>query len=439
MRIVSIRKAFLLFCLVCFLLIPLESQDFPMNIISVENSQMTKKKLREMHLDILMEWNDKIFIHASIGDLQRLQEENILYDFETQDLHLSTSSTANLNGSVNGAYHSYAELERDLISLQESYPELAKLRDIGDSLEKRNIYALKISDNVQAEESSEADILFLGCHHAREWISLEIPLMLGKYLVEHYNRNPRIKELVDQAEIWIVPLVNPDGLEYSIHFYRYWRKNRRNNNDGSFGVDPNRNYGFKWGVDNEGSSNDPSSDIYRGVSPFSEPENQAVRALFRNNQFQVLASYHSYSQVILFPWGYTYEPSEKHELLYEMAETMSSLMETVSGRFYGFEQAGADFYLTNGDTTDWSFGTYRIPSFTVELPPVDQIHGGFFNVEEEIQVIFDENLPAMLYLIEWAVEQKRQGNIPREQNSLRKSFRNDRHNSHTHITQEKGK
>jgi len=83
---------------------------------------------------------------------------------------------------------------------------------------------------------------------------------------------------------------------------------------------------------------------------------------------------------------------------------MSGLMQSVNGNIYEYGQAGADLYLTNGDTTDWTFGTYGIPSYTVELPPIDQAHGGFFNAEEDIQPIFNENLPAMLYLIDWSVQ-----------------------------------
>ena len=93
----------------------------------------------------------------------------------------------------------------------------------------RNIYALKISDNVQIEEEERIRSHHPGCHHAREWISVEVPFYVAKHLLENYSTDAHIRGLVNQSEIWIVPLVNPDGLEYSIHFYRYWRKNMRNN------------------------------------------------------------------------------------------------------------------------------------------------------------------------------------------------------------------
>ncbi|MCK4495810.1 MAG: zinc carboxypeptidase, partial [Candidatus Aminicenantes bacterium] len=375
------------------------------DIISVDKNQTILEKLWGMNLDLLMERNGKIFIVASIDDLIKLEEKNIAYTLETQNFYPLKQENITIQSGINGAFHSYKEIEQDLLAIESAYPNLARVIDIGDSLENRNIYALKISDNVQMEED-EAGVLFLGCHHAREWISVEVPFLIGKYLVENYATNSEIKELVDQSEIWIIPLVNPDGLEYSIHFYRYWRKNMRDNGDGSYGVDLNRNYGFKWGYDNAGSSPIPFSGTYRGKSPFSEPETQAIRDLFTQKNFQALITYHSYSQVILYSWGYTKEPSYNNGLLANLAKEMSALMEPVNGRLYEYGQAGDFFYLTNGDTTDWSFGVYGIPSYTIELPPVDQIHGGFFNAEEDINSIFNENLPSALYLIDWAIQQK---------------------------------
>jgi hypothetical protein len=188
--------------------------------------------------------------------------------------------------------------------------------------------------------------------------------------------------------------------------YRYWRKNRRDNGDGSYGVDLNRNYGFKWGYDDEGSSPQSNSYTFRGPAPFSEPETQAIRRLCEQHLFQAMISYHNYSQLILYPWGYTSEPADQKALLHKLGQEMSELIEPVNGRYYEAAQSGVSLYLSNGDTTDWALGIIGIPSFTVELPPVDIFHGEFFNSEEDIQSIFNENLPAMLYLAEWALEQK---------------------------------
>jgi murein tripeptide amidase MpaA len=307
---------------------------------------------------------------------------------------------------INGAYHSYLELEADMFALQHRYPDIVKVFDIGDSLEKRNLYAMKISDNVLVEED-EPEVLFLGCHHAREWISVEVPFLMGKYLAENYAADPAVKRFVDQSEIWIVPLVNPDGLEYTIHGYRLWRKNRRDNGGGDYGVDLNRNYGYKWGLDNLGSSANPASEVYRGSAPFSEPETRSVRDLYLKKNFQALISFHSYTQLILYPWGYTKQPPDGAATLKEIAAEMSARIQAVSGRLYEYGQSGDSLYLTNGDVTDWAFALSGIPAYTIELPPIDWASGGFFNRQEDIDPIFQENLPAIAYLIDRAIRDYR--------------------------------
>lgn len=400
-RKISLQIIFILFLVT--ILYPAEYDSA--EVISIEKNTENIEKLKGTNLDFLMEWGNRIFIIIKPDDLIKLRDRDIPYLIETNSFYPSAGQSISIQTRVNGAFHSYSELESDLMALQESYPLLAQVIDIGDSIENRNIYALKISDNVHMDEA-EASVIFLGCHHAREWISLEVPFLIGKHLLENYDTNSEIKRLVDQCEIWIVPLVNPDGLEYSINFYRYWRKNMRDIGDGNYGVDPNRNFSYMWGFDNEGSSANTYAEDYRGKAPFSEPETQAIRDLFIQNNFQALISYHSYTQVILYPWGFKYEPPIDDSVMNFMAAEMSSRMQAVNGRVYSYGRAGDSLYLTNGDTTDWSYGVYGIPSFTIELPPIDRLHGGFFNPEQDIQSIFAENLPAALYLIDWTIQQK---------------------------------
>jgi len=372
-------------------------------IISIAKSISLADKIDALDLDLLGEWNGKVYVLAGPADLEKLEKENIAYIPETPRSYPPSSPVLFPQGGINGAYHSYLELETDMLVLQQKYPNIVKVFDIGDSLEKRNIYAMKISDNVALEED-EAEVLFLGCHHAREWISVEVPFLLGKYLAENYATDPDIKRLVDQSEIWIVPLVNPDGLEYTIHVYRYWRKNRRDNGKSNFGVDINRNYGYKWGIDNAGSSPNPASEVYRGTAAFSEPETRAVRDLFLSKDFQAMISFHSFSQVILYPWGYTKLPSDKDAQMKEIAAEMSAKIQAVNGRLYDYGQSGTSLYLTNGDVTDWTFAMTGIPSYTIELPPIDEIGGGFFNRQEDIDPVFRENLAAMTSLIEHSIQ-----------------------------------
>jgi len=374
-------------------------------LVSVPNAPGIENRLKPLGLDVLAAWKDRVYIVAGDADLRSL--ENAALSFRPElGRTLSPGSVAAASGGLNGAYHTYKELEADLLALQQKYPAIAKVFVLGESLEGRRIYALKISDNVEREEA-QAQVLILGCHHAREWISVEVPFLWGKYLAENYATNPEVKRLVDRSEVWIVPLVNPDGLEYTIHAYRYWRKNRRDNGGGQFGVDLNRNYEYKWGLDAVGSSADPSSAIYRGAAPFSEPETRAVRDLFLKKDFRALVSYHSFSQVILYPWSYTDLPSDRDAELRDIAVEMSDRIKAVNGRLYKPGQSGKDLYLSNGDTTDWTFGLSGIPSYTIELPPIDELLGGFFNREEDIAPIFQENLPALIYLLDRTVQNYR--------------------------------
>ena len=377
-------------------------QEGPVEIISVPMTADARRALRGMDLDLLMERDGRIFIVAGRDDLLRLSARGVSFLIDTGNFAPARPAELRLAGGINGAYHSYKELEADLESLESAHPSIVDLHTIGTSLENRHIYAVKISDNVDRDEE-EPGVLFLGCHHAREWISVEVPLLLARRLAEGYEDDPAIRDLVDRSEIWIVPLLNPDGLEYSINVYRYWRKNRRANADGTFGVDLNRNYGYMWGRDNQGSSDWPDAEDYRGVSAFSEPETRAVRDLFLSRSFLAVVSYHSYSQSILYPWGFADIPTGRDEFLRGLGLEMAGLIETVNGRSYACGPAASSLYLTNGDLADWTFGVSGIPSYTIELPPADIQRGGFFNPEGEIEGVFRENLPAMLRLARFAV------------------------------------
>lgn len=373
------------------------------DIVSVATAPGLAARLAGEGFDLLAEHEGRIFLTTGPAERLRLASLGLAFAYETDRFRGAAlaSAEASAAGGINGAYHSYLECEADLQDLERAHPERARLFTLGASLEGRNISALRISDNPGADEA-EPGLMVLGCHHAREWISVEVPLLFARHLLENCDRDADIRGLVDGSEIWIVPLVNPDGLEYTIHAYRYWRKNRRLNADGSFGIDLNRNYGAAWGYDDEGSSPTPSSEVYRGAGPFSEPETAAVRDLFLRRDIRALVSYHSYSQVILYPWGYVDAATGKEAEFDRLAAAMSGLMSAVNGRVYGYGRAASALYTTNGDLTDWAYAMTGIPAFTVELPPFDILHGGFFNAETDIAPVFRENLPALLYLARYA-------------------------------------
>ncbi|MGZ5453584.1 MAG: M14 family metallopeptidase [Candidatus Aminicenantales bacterium] len=372
-------------------------------VVSIAAKDFVAAGLGRKGFDLLMEKNGRVFFVASPGEIAALAALRVSTVIETARFLQQAGQGLSAGGGINGAFHSTLELETDLRTLERDHPGLASLHEIGETLEKRKIYALKISDNASLDEHEPA-VLFAGCHHAREWISVEVPYLFGQYLLENYDLSQEVRALVDASEIWIVPIANPDGLEYSIHVYRYWRKNRRANADGTYGVDINRNYGYAWGSDNVGSSGQPGSDVYRGTGPFSEPETAAIRDLFLVHDFRAMISFHSFAQDILFPWGYTTDAAPTDAELGAIAGTMAGLIAGVHGSVYSYGEGSRLLYLTNGDTVDWTYSIAGAPSYTIELPPVDIDHGGFFNDEAAIGAIFEENLPAMLYLTRYAID-----------------------------------
>jgi len=381
-------------------------------IVSVAVRDFASARLRRAGLDLLMEKGGRVYIVASPGDLAALNARRIPFTDETLRLRQASLRGLSAAGGINGAFHDALETEAELRALEAGYPELASVREIGQTLEKRKILALKISDNAASDEREPA-LLFVGCHHAREWISVEVPLLFGRYLLQSYATDPAVRALVDESEVWIVPIANPDGLEYSVRVYRYWRKNRRANADRTFGVDINRNYGYAWGFDDVGSSGQPASEVYRGTAAFSEPETAAIRALVLGLDLRAMISFHSFGQDILFPWGFTTQAAPTDAELRTVGRAMAGLIEGVNGRPYLFGEASSALYLTNGDTVDWTYSLAGAPSYTIELPPVDIDHGGFFNDEAAIGAIFEENRPAMLYLIRYGIDHPRSLDIRR--------------------------
>jgi carboxypeptidase T len=298
-----------------------------------------------------------------------------------------------------GAFHNYSRLLADLQSLQELHSDAFKVVSIGKSVEGKDLLAIHINTNTNelaSGQSTKPGAIFMGGHHAREHLSVEIPFKLAKYLMDN-RRSPVISKLLDSRDIWIIPMVNPDGAEFDIATgkYAYWRKNRRDNQDGTFGVDLNRNYGFHWGTG--GSSKVTGSQTYRGPSEFSEPETQAIRDFVRSHtNTKVLLTFHTFSELILYPWGHTHDDiTNKQDLAVfkKMAQTMSKWN-------HYKPEASSDLYTTSGDTVDWAYGELGIFAFTFEMSPSKWAGSkGFYPGVKMIDRAFNDNLQPCLYLL----------------------------------------
>lgn len=291
-----------------------------------------------------------------------------------------------------GIYHTLQEMIDELHDIHEAYPEITQLQIIGQSYEGRDIWAIKVSDNAQVEED-EPEILYLANLHAREVITPEILFHFLNHLVDHYGSDETVTEIVDTRQIWMIPTTNPDGHVYIENENPWWRKNRRLNDNGTYGVDLNRNFGYRWGYDHIGSSPYSSSNTYRGTAPFSEPETQVIRDFVCDHHFVVALSYHSYGNMWLYPWGYIPENTHHHAIFDTLA--------TTAVQYNGYEAGNAAngvIYTTNGDTDDWAYGEteekYRFFSFT---PEVGHESDGFWPSESRVPYLVEENLQPNLY------------------------------------------
>jgi hypothetical protein len=306
-----------------------------------------------------------------------------------------------------GLYHTYSEAVAEMSAYAASHPSIAMLDTIGTSIEGRPIVGIKISDQVGVDES-EPEALIVGCHHARELMSVEVPLYVMRRLLDDYATDPVIHALVDSRQIWIIPVVNPDGFVYVENHSGgssggWWRKNRRPNADGTIGVDLNRNYGFEWGHDNIGSSPTPSNEVYRGTGPFSEPETAALRAFVDARHFTVSVSFHSYGNLVLYPWGYDALDTPDHPVFSALADSMA----LQNGYRAGNPKSNA-IYLTNGDMDDWVYGEQAekppIYGYTFE---VNSSADGFDPAESLIGPTCQSNWGPVLSLLRYADQPRR--------------------------------
>lgn len=292
-------------------------------------------------------------------------------------------------------YHNYGEVVSELQGLASSGSGFVSAFSIGTSVKGRAIPGLRIGYPSGRPKPAAA---FFGTHHAREHLSTEVPLLLARWLVEN-AREPRVKKLLETRDVYIVPLVNPDGAEYDVETgnYKWHRKNMRKNADGSTGVDLNRNYDFRFG--GEGASDSPGSDTYHGPSAFSEPESRAVRDFVSAlPNLKMMVSYHTFSELILYPWGGVDEPIPDTRALNAFKAMAGRI-----GQWTGYKpQQSSDLYVATGDTCDWAWGSKGVFCFTFELTPKSQWEGGFYPGAGAVQSTFQKNIEPALYLIELA-------------------------------------
>ncbi len=377
-------------------------------ILEVNKNEYESIKNHNLNPEVLIDDLSKFYEQRNIANLpaaqaalQQAKQDALLKNAEAgQDIGCTEDPfpvPQNFDLGSMGGFTTYQEMLDELDQMRSLYPNLVSARTPASTsittIQGRTVYYVRLSDNPDVDEN-EAEVLYTGVHHAREPLSMMNHLYYMWYLLENYATDPTVKNIVDNTEMYFIPVVNPDGYVYNQQTNPngggLWRKNRRNNSDGSTGVDPNRNYGYQWGLDNSGSSPTPSSDTYRGTAPFSEPETQIIRNFVQSHSFVNAFNTHSYSNLMLHPWGHTPNHSPDEELFGEISEHMCW------HNRYHYGNGNEVIYPTNGDANDWFYGAEDILAWTPEIGSAAE--GGFWPSPSDIVPQCQEQLKMSLIL-----------------------------------------
>ncbi|MFN0196381.1 MAG: M14 family zinc carboxypeptidase, partial [Planctomycetaceae bacterium] len=352
-------------------------------------------------------WSHEVSVGAvdfriGSGDLPRLTRHGIEYRELIDDVQALIDRERETHAATAGGgwFDDFKDLNQiyaQLDSLVLANPTLASTFLVGTSIENRAIRGIAISTGGAGKPA----IVFNSCQHAREWISPMVTMYIADQLLSQYNIDPELTSLVNNVDFYIIPVVNPDGYVHTWGPNRLWRKNRRNNLDGNFGVDLNRNWGFAWG--GPGSSGNTFSDTYRGIAPFSEPESAALRDFILGlSNVRAHIDYHSFSQVILTPWGYEFEHLAPTLDAAEFDVLSQSMADAVlaAGLPYKPGPIGGILYRAAGGAVDWMYGERGICSCTVELRDTGEF--GFILPADQIIPTCVENMEGMKEFAFWA-------------------------------------
>ncbi|HDS01918.1 MAG TPA: hypothetical protein ENO22_01690 [candidate division Zixibacteria bacterium] len=362
------------------------------------DSKAQLSELRSLHLDIVYRQDNYVEIITDAEELEELQA----LDFRTEVIHedLVAFYQSRLAPKDMGGYMTLSEINAKTDSLVDNFPDIVSQKyNLGQTIEGRDMWAIKISDNPDVDED-EPEVFYTAAIHAREVITPLVLFNFADSLTQKYSTDTQIQNLVDNREIWFCFCVNPDGYYYNEYTDPggggMWRKNRRHNFDGSYGVDLNRNFGYEWGYDDEGSSPVPSDATYRGTMGFSEPETQNMRDFHYEREFILSVYFHSYSDLILWPWGYDQFYTEDQDIFQVMGDSIAT--------WNGYAPSPAwGLYVANGTTDDWIYGeqTYKNKTFAFTFE-VGGYWDGFWPSVLDIPELVNENYMPLMFLTEVA-------------------------------------
>ncbi|XP_042314677.1 mast cell carboxypeptidase A-like [Sceloporus undulatus] len=327
-----------------------------------------------------------------------LKQNGIPYEILFQNLQEDIEKQLDNKNKSTSKYHYTKYNEWHQISawtarIAKKYPKLVSRIKIGNTFENRSMYLLKIG-----KQRNPKKAIFMDCGiHAREWISPAFCQWFVKEATRTYGKDGNMTNILDNMNFYVVPLFNIDGYVWSWTQNRFWRKNRSNASSSTcIGVDLNRNFDAAWGTID--ASKNPCEEIYCGSSPESEPETKAVTTFIRSHLSSIKAylTIHSYSQMLLFPYGYTYDKTPNYKELKELAREAAKAIASLYGKKYTYGTSAATIYPSSGCSDDWAYDQGIKYSFTFELR--DKGKHGFLLPESEIKATCQEIMLAVKFL-----------------------------------------
>ncbi len=374
------------------------------NLVRIQVTDKTEADLLPRGLDIPGhkpgEWVDAVVTDAQIDDL-------VARGLFVQLLHKNVDE---LMREAAESYPTWAEFQTDLHDIVSNYPTLCIMDTIGWSYEGRPIQVVKLSDNVEIDED-EAEVLYTGLTHAREWPSLVVSMFILDSLTSAYGSDPAVTLQVNSREIYFIPCLNPDGYVYSHDLGIDWRKNRRPFPEyGTVGVDLNRNYAGstdghpegEWGTTIGNITHDPSSSVYCGPSPFSEAETSVERDFIATRDFVAGLTFHTHGEMVIWSWAYGYYSAPNSDYIADLGTGIANLIaqEDYTGTY--LPQQSAQLYPTTGDATDWVYGYHHYVDGADFLFYTVEIGQQFQPPTVHLAQIVRENFDGAFYMLEQA-------------------------------------
>ncbi|KAI1882298.1 hypothetical protein AGOR_G00249240 [Albula goreensis] len=371
----------------------------------------TYEQERDLQLDL---WREPVRgsrvmdLHVPLASLQQvkalLEANGIQYEIMITDVQaLLEEERANMERSQKrkrdtgsfdyASYHTLEEIYAWMDSLVAENPDLVSKITIGQTYEKRPIHVLKFSTGVDRP----AIWLDTGIH-AREWITPATGIWTAKKIVIEYGQDPSVTALLNKMDIFFEIVVNPDGYAFTHTSNRMWRKTRSiTAGSNCTGVDANRNWEANYG--GPGTSTNPCSETYRGPFAHSESEVKSiVDFILGHGNFKAMITIHSYSQMLMYPYGYTDTPAPNADELHALAKHAVDALESLHGTKYTFGSWISTLYPASGTTADWGYKNGLRYSFTFELRDTGRY--GFLLPANQIIPTAQETWLALMTLME---------------------------------------